>query len=83
VRIPSLGHGSSALLRRSYHKSPPPVAYLYPQIFERFPIRSSALRLKSRAMTYELDLRRLDFQSTQVDFVNVASEFIRRAGLVG
>jgi hypothetical protein len=36
-------------------------AYLYPQIFERFPIRSSALRLKSRAMTCELDLRRVDF----------------------
>jgi len=31
--------------------------YLYPQVFERFPIRSSALRLKSRAITYELRTR--------------------------
>jgi len=53
----------------------------YPQTIGRFPIRLAALRLKSRASRYEVDLRRLASQSTQVDFVNVALEFIRRAGL--
>ena len=49
---------------------------------KRSPIRMAALRLKSRASLYEVDLRRLATQSTKVDFSNVAREFIRRAGFI-